>query len=82
MIRDWAMGQKLYHEPERQDTEIEIHRLLENADQEALAIITNQREKAQVLAKALLVRETLTRAEALELFKNHAPQNGPGAFAV
>jgi len=68
MVHDWGMGQKLYYEPERQEAEIEINRLLENADQEALAIISAEKEKTALLAKALLARETLTREEVLALF--------------
>jgi ATP-dependent Zn protease len=69
MVHEWGMGEKLYYEPEQRDAEQEINRLLENADGEALAIIQSQKEKAADLAHALLVRETLTREEVLELFQ-------------
>ncbi len=75
MVHDWGMGQKLYYEPEKQDAESEINRLLEHADQEALAIIEAQKGKTEMLAKALLARETLTREEALELFRSHPTPN-------
>ena len=70
MIHDWGMGQKLYYEPERDDAEIEINRLLENADREALAIIEAEKHRTAMLAKALLDRETVTREEVLEMFKS------------
>src|SRR5436305_10529207 len=50
MVHDWGMGQRLYYQPERQDAEIEINRLLENADQEALAIISAEKGKPELLA--------------------------------
>jgi cell division protease FtsH len=68
MVHDWGMGQKLYYEPARPEAENEINRLLENADQEAFAIISAEKEKTALLAKTLLVRETLTKQEVLELF--------------
>jgi cell division protease FtsH len=67
MIHDWGMGERLYYEPEKQDAEVEINRLLETADNDAHAIIQRQRENTEKLAKALLERETLTREEVLEL---------------
>jgi cell division protease FtsH len=67
MIHEWGMGEKLYYEPEKQDAEAEINRLLETADRQAHEIILAEREKTEMLAKALLVRETLTREEVLEL---------------
>ena len=67
MIHEWGMGEKLYYEPEKQDAEAEINRLLETADREAHEIILAEREKTEKLAKALLARETLTREEVLEI---------------
>jgi cell division protease FtsH len=67
MIHDWGMGEKLYYQPEKQDAENEINRLLENADKEALRLIEENRAQTDKLAQALLVRETLTRDEVLEL---------------
>jgi len=67
MIHEWGMGEKLYYEPEKQDAEGEINRLLSTADREAHEIITAQKEKTAKLAKTLLVRETLTREEVLQL---------------
>ena len=69
MVLEWGMGQRLYYEPQKADAEIEINRLLENADREALAIILAQKEKTALLAKALLARETLTKEEVLALFE-------------
>jgi cell division protease FtsH len=67
MIHNWGMGERLYYEPEKQDAEIEINRLLETADRDALAMIKAQSANTEKLAKALLERETLTREEVLEL---------------
>jgi len=67
MIHQWGMGERLYYEPEKQDAEIEINRLLETADNDAHAVIVAERENTEKLAKALLERETLTRDEVLEL---------------
>jgi cell division protease FtsH len=74
MIHDWGMGEKLYYEPEKRDAEIEINRLLETADNEALEIIQSERENTQKLAEALLARETLTREEVLDLLGVHASE--------
>jgi cell division protease FtsH len=67
MIHEWGMGERLYYEPEQRDAEVEINRLLENADQDAHAVIQAQKENTEKLAQALLERETLTRDEVLEL---------------
>lgn len=67
MIHDWGMGERLYYEPQKQDAEAEINRLLETADNEAHSIIQAQKENTEKLAKALLERETLTREEVIEL---------------
>jgi ATP-dependent Zn protease len=67
MIHEWGMGSKLYYQPDQKDAEEEINRLLEEADTNALQLIREQRADAEKLAKALLARETLTRAEVLEL---------------
>jgi cell division protease FtsH len=69
MIHDWGMGEKLYYEKEMRDAETEINRLLETADHDALAIIAARKAETEKLAKALLLRETLTRAEVLELLE-------------
>ena len=61
------MGERLYYEPEKQDAEVEINRLLETADQDAHAIIQAQKENTEKLARALLEHETLTREEVLNL---------------
>ncbi len=67
MIHEWGMGERLYYEPEKQDAEVEINRLLESADNDAHAIIQAQKDNTEKLAKALLERETLTRSEVLDL---------------
>ncbi len=67
MIHEWGMGEKLYYQPEQRDAELEINRLLEQADQKAHELIVAQREATEKLAKALLERETLSREEVLEL---------------
>lgn len=76
MVLEWGMGEKLYYEPEKRDAEMEINRLLENADREALAIIEAQKQNAQKLAEALLERETLTREEVLKLIDLPTSQTG------
>src|SRR5436305_4677590 len=35
MIHEWGMGERLYYEPEKQEAEVEINRLLETADTDA-----------------------------------------------
>jgi cell division protease FtsH len=72
MIHEWGMGEKLYYEPEKQDAEAEINRLLQTADRRAHEIILAEREKTEKLAKALLARETLTREEVLEIANSTA----------
>src|SRR5947208_3387102 len=67
MIHNWGMGEKLYYEPEQQDAESEINRLLETADQQAHEMILGRRDETEKLAQALLARETLTREEVIEL---------------
>src|SRR5688572_11378566 len=69
MVLEWGMGERLYYEPEKRDAEREINRLLQNADREAHAMIEHHRKNTQKLAEALLVRETLTKTEVLELFE-------------
>jgi cell division protease FtsH len=69
MVHDWGMGQKLYYEAGKPEAEAEINRLLENADQEALAMIKAQQENTECLAKKLLEKETLTREEVVALLK-------------
>jgi cell division protease FtsH len=71
MIHEWGMGERLYYEPERQDAEVEINRLLETADNQAHTVIQTQRENTEKLAKALLEQETLTREEVLALVKSN-----------
>lgn len=74
MIYHWGMGEKLYYEPEKHDAEMEINRLLEAADREALAIIETQKANTEKLARALLARETVTRDEVLRLVAS--PESG------
>jgi len=76
MVHQWGMGEKLYYQPEEHDAEIEINRLLEQADQQALAIIEAQKKSTQKLAEALLARETLSREEILEMFQKAAMAEG------
>jgi len=82
MIHDWGMGERLYYEDKRQDAELEINRLLEKADREALGIIKMYREQTKRLAEALLIRETLTRDEVIELLKLPATEAGKMSFAL
>src|SRR5581483_5692894 len=69
MIHEWGMGERLYYEPEQRDAEVEINRLLETADRDALAMIQAQRANTAKLAQALLERETLTRDEVVDLLE-------------
>ncbi|HLH52145.1 MAG TPA: AAA family ATPase [Verrucomicrobiae bacterium] len=65
MIHEWGMGEKLYYEPEQREAEIEINRLLDEADANALEIVRSRKQQTEKLARALLERETLTRDEVL-----------------
>lgn len=78
MIHEWGMGEKLYYQPEQRDAEVEINRLLENADREALEMIQKYKSQTHELAQALLERETLTRQEVLDLL---AMEKEPGDTA-
>jgi cell division protease FtsH len=69
MIHEWGMGEKLYYEPERRDAEVEINRLLQEADERAHRIVQAQRAETEKLARALLARETLSRQEVLDLLE-------------
>ncbi len=87
MVLEWGMGRKLYYEPEEADAEIEINRLLEQADREAEALIETYKKRTRCLAEALQARETLTREEVLALFRNPSPpeagpNSGMNAFPV
>jgi cell division protease FtsH len=82
MIHDWGMGERLYYEDKRLDAELEINRLLEEADQEALAIVKQQREQTKKLAEALLERETLTREEVVALLKISSTKTGKVNYAL
>lgn len=76
MIHEWGMGEKLYYEPEQRDAEIEINRLLQESDHQALQMIESLKKQTQCLAEALLERETLDREEVLHLLRKSAPENG------
>jgi len=82
MVLEWGMGEKLYYEPEKRDAEQEINRLLEEADREAHALIQTHRKNTQKVAEALLVRETLTKAEVLELLNDKSPSSGEHDFGL
>ena len=58
-----------------------FNRLLEDADDEALAIIRTQREQTKILAEALLERETLTRDEVIAVLKLSATKSGKIDYA-
>jgi cell division protease FtsH len=77
MIHDWGMGQKLYYEPNRDDAEREINLMLQAAYQEAHDTIQKYREETQMLAERLLVDETLTREEVLQLFEKPVSTDCP-----
>jgi cell division protease FtsH len=67
MVHEWGMGEKLYYEAEKHNAEKEINRLLETADQQAHQMIQSQKSNTEMLAQALLERETLTRGEVITL---------------
>jgi cell division protease FtsH len=71
MIHDWGMGQKLYYEPNKDDAEREINSLLANAYKQAEEIIVRYRAESEKLAEQLLIEETFTREEVLQLFDQH-----------
>jgi cell division protease FtsH len=75
MIHDWGMGQKLYYEPEKQDAEREINLLLTAACEEARRIIAEQRDNTKKLAEALLVHDTLTQEQVVELLGTIPPRS-------
>ena len=69
MIHTWGMGERLYYEADANLAEQEINRLLESADKEAQQIIEKERDNTHRLAQALLVHETLTREQVLDLLE-------------
>ncbi|HUR47383.1 MAG TPA: AAA family ATPase [Candidatus Saccharimonadales bacterium] len=73
MVHDWGMGKKMYYEAGKAEAEAEINRFLEEADKEALEIIKAHHENTMLVAKELLVRETLTRDEVVALMKENRP---------
>lgn len=74
MIHDWGMGKKLYYEPSRDDAEREINSLLADAMQTAHDIMHKFRKETQLLAEKLLIEETMTREEVLQLFDRQPAQ--------
>jgi cell division protease FtsH len=77
MIHDWGMGQKLYYEPNKDDAEREINLLLANAYKEAEEIVVKYRDETETLAERLLVEETFTREEVLQLFDKDTNEIAP-----
>jgi cell division protease FtsH len=71
MIHDWGMGRKLYYEPNKDDAEQEINSLLANAYKQAEDFIREYRAETEKLAEQLLIEETFTREEVLQLFDKH-----------
>ena len=47
MIHEWGMGERLYYEPEQRDAEVEINRLLENADRGRTSTSSRPKEKTR-----------------------------------
>src|SRR4029077_18191062 len=82
MIHDWGMGEKLYYEPEQNEAEKEINRLLESADHEALEIIQREKNNTHKLAQALLTHETLPREEVVNLLYENQPPVSAAACPV
>ena len=60
-------GQRLYYEQSQADAEIEINRLLSDADARAHEMVLARKADTERLARALLDRETLTKDEVVEL---------------
>ncbi len=77
MVLDWGMGEKIFYHTDHQQAEEEITRLLENADRQALEAIQTEKDATWRLAQALLEKETLTRAEVLELLSMNNPTAPP-----
>jgi cell division protease FtsH len=75
MIHDWGMGQRLYYEPSKDDAEREINLLLANAYEEAFNTLQKYREETRKLAEQLLIEETFTREEVLQLFTQSPADN-------
>lgn len=76
MIHEWGMGEKLYYQPDQHEAEVEINKLLETADRQALEIILEQKDNTHRLAQALLKYETLTREQVLNLlYENLEPSS-------
>ena len=82
MIHEWGMGEKLFYQPDQKEAEIEINRLLEAADREALEIIRREKENTHKLAQALLQNETLTREEVVNLLYENQPPQPARPFAI
>jgi cell division protease FtsH len=77
MIHDWGMGQKLYYEPNKDDAEREINLLLADAYKTAEEIIREHRLETETLAERLLIDETFTREEVLQLFAQPGETSTP-----
>lgn len=82
MIHDWGMGEKLYYQTERLEAEVEINRLLESADKEALSIIQREKDKTHKLAQALLQHDTLTREQVVELLREEKVRGAEPELAL
>ena len=54
----------------------EVRRIVDNAEDEVVALLNNERARLDALAEALLERETLDQAEAYEVAGVEAPETG------
>jgi cell division protease FtsH len=82
MVHDWGMGQKLYYELEKQDAEAEINLLLNDAWEEAREVIDAQKHETRLLAEALLVHDTLSREQVLDMISGKPFQMPAGTPPV
>lgn len=79
MVLEWGMGEKVFYHNDHQEAELEISRLLENADRQALEVIETDKDATWRLAEALLEKETLTRTEVLALVPQSDSTADPSA---
>jgi cell division protease FtsH len=60
-------GQSPTSEATQRIVDEEVRRIIEEAEQDTIALLERERPRLEALAKALLTRETLDQAEAYEI---------------